>query len=355
MTNQATDMAGPRHITTVPATDSMDKVEPAMLDRQGVISTGILLSIFSCLLYGSVSVAMTFINKYTLQLFPLSNCVVALQMLASGIIIQGLLATGTLDFPRFSWAKARQLSWVTILYTANTVFSLISLKTLNIPMYNVLKRLTPMMILVLKAFWKGKWPPSSITASVVVLVSGCVIAGAGDLGFDLYGYMMALLSCAMQAVYFLIVETQGEDCKVGSSEMLYYNSVCSLPMLLGIVLVSGEASAFPVAYLEGIEKVGTVTLCTTVLCCALAGMLLNYSQFLCTTTNSALTTTIVGVGKGIVSVLLGFFLLGGVVFNWLNVSGITLNTVGMLWYTYIKWNARASVTLDVAIRRQHTV
>ena len=42
----------------------------------------------------------------------------------------------------------------------------------------------------------------------------------------------------------------------------------------------------------------------------LAGMLLNYALFLCTLTNSALTTTVVGVLKGVASTLLGFFLLG---------------------------------------------
>ncbi len=42
-----------------------------------------------------------------------------------------------------------------------------------------------------------------------------------------------------------------------------------------------------------------------VLACALMGMLLNYAQFLCTTVNTALATTIVGVAKGIIAVILG--------------------------------------------------
>ena len=40
---------------------------------------------------------------------------------------------------------------MTVLYTANVGFSLFGLKTLNIPMYNVLKRLTPIIVLVVKA------------------------------------------------------------------------------------------------------------------------------------------------------------------------------------------------------------
>lgn len=45
--------------------------------------------------------------------------------------------------------------------------------------------------------------------------------------------------------------------------------------------------------------------CAQVLACALMGCTLNYTMFLCTTTNTALTTTIVGVLKGVVSVGLG--------------------------------------------------
>lgn len=37
------------------------------------------------------------------------------------------------------------------------------------------------------------------------------------------------------------------------------------------------------------------------------------------------------------AVVLGFFLLGGVPFSLLNVSGIALNTAGAVWYTAIKY------------------
>ncbi len=94
-------------------------------------------------------------------------------------------------------------------------------------------------------------------------------------------------------------------------------------------------------------------------------MLLNYSMFLCTMLTSALTTTIVGVLKvgsachsaplgiyqrvllarsclgcrdnvevfvqGAVATVLGFFLLGGVKFHTLNVTGIVINMIGGTW------------------------
>lgn len=51
------------------------------------------------------------------------------------------------------------------------------------------------------------------------------------------------------------------------------------------------------------------------------GAILNYSLFLCTSLNSALTTSLVGVAKSSVQTLLGFFTFGGVSYQPWNVAG----------------------------------
>lgn len=42
-------------------------------------------------------------------------------------------------------------------------------------------------------------------------VSGCVMAGLGDLSFDWRGYSAALTSCALQSTYLLLVERSGSE------------------------------------------------------------------------------------------------------------------------------------------------
>ena len=64
--------------------------------------------------------------------------------------------------------------------------------------------------------------------------------------------------------------------------------------------------------------------------------LLTYSQFLCTSVCSALTTSLVGVGKSVLQTLIGFFTFGGVQFHPLNVMGLALNLVGGAIYSYAK-------------------
>ena len=39
-------------------------------------------------------------------------------------------------------------------------------------------------------------------------ISRCIIAGAGDLGFDAVGYFYSVSSCVMQATFLVLVEVQ---------------------------------------------------------------------------------------------------------------------------------------------------
>lgn len=123
-------------------------------------------------------------------------------------------------FTAVNWQRAWGLAPVTLLYVSNVAFALMGLQNLNIPMYNTLKRLTPVIVLITKVCSRvirlcditlisdkssmgkvlrwGRWcawqavqtkkaPPQDIAASVLLVVAGCVVAGIGDFSFDLKG------------------------------------------------------------------------------------------------------------------------------------------------------------------------
>ena len=51
----------------------------------------------------------------------------------------------------------------------------------------------------------GRWPEADIGVSVLLIVSGCIVAGAGDLSFDGLGYMLALgCACVQVRTWWLL-------------------------------------------------------------------------------------------------------------------------------------------------------
>ena len=56
-------------------------------------------------------------------------------------------------------------------------------------------------------------------------------------------YVCALTSCMLQASYLLLVEKSGAEKGIGSTELLYYNSLLSLPFILMVGPLSKKALA----------------------------------------------------------------------------------------------------------------
>lgn len=65
----------------------------------------------------------------------------------------------------------------------------------------------PLLPVVLsQALHERKLPGAQEVACVCLIVTGCIIAGAGDLSYSPSGYATALLCASVQAVYILLAE-----------------------------------------------------------------------------------------------------------------------------------------------------
>ncbi|KAJ7537820.1 hypothetical protein O6H91_11G023300 [Diphasiastrum complanatum] len=297
-----------------------------------------LKSIGASLLYGFVALVMGFVNKGVLQLWPYSNTLLMLQMAASILIVYTGSYSGIMSVRPFDSSSAKILIPVVFFYNANVAFSLAGLQVLKIPIFNALKRLTPVMIIIVKFVIGDATPSRKVLYAVFTIVAGCFIAGIGDVSFDILGYSMALISCVLQTTYLTLVEKSGSDKGFNSNELLLYNATLSLPVLLILILGTGEAFAAFSAF-EGLLTSSRFFF-PLVVFSLIMGSLLNYTLFLCTLWNSALTTTVVGAMKGVVSSVLGFFILGGLKVTPLVVAGISMNTFGGIWYAVLKYYER---------------
>ncbi|KAK4558798.1 hypothetical protein RGQ29_008173 [Quercus rubra] len=296
-----------------------------------------LLSLSAAISYGIASMAMVFINKAILMQYANSMTLLTLQQLATAMLIHFGRRMGYTKAKALDMATARKLLPISLFYNANVAFALASLKGVNIPMYIAIKRLTPLAVLI-AGFFSGKGRPTiQVSLSVILTAAGVIIAALGDFSFDLFGYSMALTSVFFQTMYLVLVEKSGAEDGLSSIEIMFYNSFLSLPFLLFVIIATGE---FPNSLALLFAKSNSLYFLVILILSLVMGIVLNFTMFLCTIVNSALTTTIVGVLKGVGSTTLGFVLLGGVEVHALNVTGLVINTAGGVWYSYAKYQQK---------------
>ena len=152
------------------------------------------------------------------------------------------------------------------------------------------------------------------------------------MAFDLKAYIFGLASVLSQATYLLLVQKHAQD--IGAAESLHLNSYNTFPILLFFSFITGELkhAIHDFAFLD----FGFVITFALVV---IFGCLLNYLLFLCTTYNSALTTSITGTLKTVVQTGIGMFTFGGISINVFTMLGIALNIGGGILYSFVKYKS----------------
>lgn len=156
------------------------------------------------------------------------------------------------------------------------------------------------------------------------------ISGYGDLSFDLEAYMYGFASVFSQSIYQVLVQKRANV--LSASETLHLNSYNTLPLLILFSVITGELrqALLHFHYLNpGFIITFTIVIST--------GCVLNFMLFLCITYNSALTTSITGVLKSIATTVVGMFTFGGISLNVFTISGIIVNLVGGIMYSFVKY------------------
>jgi len=286
-------------------------------------------------LYVFVSISTTFFNKAVLSVynFQYTNFILLAQHLFTIAVLESFKAIGLIDYPSPEIKKCKELLPISLMYSLNVGVALSALSSLNIPMYGVLKRFTILLTLIGESIFMKKYSSTNVKKSVALIILGAVVAGLGDLSFDLLAYFLALVSCVAQTAYLIAVAKTGAETGTNSFGLLFYNSLLAIPFVLVLVIYNQEFQS--VLDFPGLTNFDFQACFLSNL---LLGALLNYSMFLCTTTNSALTTAIAGQLKNIVSIFFGLFLLGGMETNFVNILGLILNSIGAVAYSVVKYN-----------------
>eukprot|EP01102_Stenamoeba_stenopodia_P022275 TRINITY_DN9220_c0_g1_i1.p1 TRINITY_DN9220_c0_g1~~TRINITY_DN9220_c0_g1_i1.p1 ORF type:complete len:376 (+),score=65.62 TRINITY_DN9220_c0_g1_i1:43-1170(+) len=306
------------------------------LQLDGGPNTSPLYSFICASTYGLISISMTMFNKAVLSVYKFNYPITigTLQSIFSILFLWLFAYLGYIKLPKITFADCKKYFPLSVSYLLNLLIALAALEGLNVPMYNTLKRGTTLITLVGEYWFLSKIPSSKTLLSTGFLVFGAFLAGVGDLSFDLTAYCYAGVSCMMQTAYLLQVSKAGKE--LYTLGILYYNCLLSLPLTVIYMIVSGEFQA-AIDY----ELLWDAQFQACLLISLLQGALLNYSVFLCTVVNSALTTTIVGQLKMMISSVIGLFFFNTVI-TAVGGLGLLLNTLGGVMYAFFKYQEQVT-------------
>jgi solute carrier family 35 protein len=167
--------------------------------------------------------------------------------------------------------------------------SMASLRGVNLAMFTTLRRTTSAFTLVAEYFLTGERATRAVLGSITLVITGAIIAGLGDLQFNMWGYGLVLACNASTAVYLATISRLGKSTGLNSFGLMWVNTVFSAPSLLLFCWLQGSI----LKTVRFFANQGYACACLICASCILA-FALNYFVFLNTTLNSALTQTVCG-------------------------------------------------------------
>ncbi|XP_042491608.1 UDP-N-acetylglucosamine transporter UGNT1-like isoform X2 [Macadamia integrifolia] len=301
---------------------------------------------YAAISYMACAVLLIMFNKAALSSysFPCANVITLFQIICSSALLYAMRRWKIISFtvgesrvladnsPTLVPLKTLiQTSPLAITYLLYMLASMESVRGVNVPMYTTLRRTTVVFTMIVEYLLTRQKYSSSVVGSVVLIVLGAFIAGARDLSFDSYGYAIVFIANITTAIYLATIARLGKSSGLNSFGLMWCNGIICGPVLLFWTFFRGDLEMtmnFPHLYTAGFQAV-------MLLSCIMA-FLLNYSIFLNTTLNSALTQTMCGNLKDFFTVGLGWLLFGGLPFDFLNVIGQLLGFLGSGLYAYCK-------------------
>ncbi|KAK4415381.1 UDP-N-acetylglucosamine transporter UGNT1 [Sesamum alatum] len=321
-------------ILPMASTDPPAQEDDKFFKGSAMTRTGAYAAIF----YMTCAVLLVMFNKAALSSysFPCANVITLCQMISSCSFLYVLRRLKLITFSTneslalndssrmlVSVKTLINTSPLSLTYLLYMVASMESVRGVNVPMYTTLRRTTVVFTMILEYFLVRQRYTRPILGSVALIVLGAFIAGVRDLSFDSYSYLVVFVSNISTAVYLTTIARIGKSSGLNSFGLMWCNGIFCGPLLLISTIFRGDLERimnFPYLTSPGF-------LVVLLLSCILA-FFLNYSIFLNTTLNSALTQTICGNLKDFFTVALGWMIFGGLPFDLLNVTGQFIGFMG---------------------------
>jgi GDP-mannose transporter len=278
---------------------------------------------------------MVLSNKALAASFPVQLPIMLVLLQCALAVLLGETCRGlnVVQYKRFRLATAAIWLPVNVCFVAMLLTSFMSFKFLNVPMITVFKNLTNVIIVAGDWYWHGQKVTIGVLLTFGVMVIGALAAAYTDAMFSAEGYLWMSSNCVATASYVLYMRsvTTRDDVDLSKFEMVFYNNLLSIPLLLPVSLALGEVGVL----MDNLPVVLSWSFVSVNLIAGSMGFFLNLASLWCVGSTSATTYALVGSVNKIPVSLLGVLLFDAVVTSQ-SAAYIAVSMAGGFIYTYVK-------------------
>ncbi|CAM9172120.1 unnamed protein product [Ectocarpus sp. 6 AP-2014] len=288
--------------------------------------------------YATASLLVIFVNKLVLTSkgFPSFFFIAISQFTSTCLVVNVLRLTGHVQLARFDRATAEAVAPLMVIFLLNTVSGLGGTKRISLPMFTALRRFSILMTMIMERYILNTVTSRTVQLSVAMMIGGSILAAYFDLKFELQGYLLILSNDFFTASYSISIK-RAMNLKIPQTSLLYFNSLFgAIIMTLVVFIMPGETES--IVEFPGWRDPAFIGL---YICTSFMGSVLQYSIFWCTRVNSALTTSVVGCAKNLLTTVVGMLGMGDdYEFEVLNFAGMVVSMGGSFLYSWAKVTKR---------------
>jgi len=235
------------------------------------------------------------------------------------------------------------------LFTINIAISNASLSLVSVAFHQILRSTVPFFTIVIYRLYFGRTYSTQTYISLIPIMLGVGMVTYGDYNFTVMGFSLTLLGVILAALKGIVSNRlMTGSLALSSMEFLYRMSPLAAVQALLYAALTGELSRFYVYAGEGnMTNSRMLGLFTN----SLIAFFLNLSSFHTNKVAGALTMTVCGNIKQVLTIILGILIFDVHIGGW-NGVGIVVTLAGAAYYSKVELRKKLESKADIVVSEE---
>ncbi|KAI9318500.1 triose-phosphate transporter family-domain-containing protein [Dichotomocladium elegans] len=289
-------------------------------------------------LYFALNLGLTLFNKAILLDFRYPWSLTAIHTFCGSVGCYVLYALGFFTPIKLNEQENMVMIMFSVLYTINIAISNVSLNLVSVAFHQVVRAMTPVFTVMISIMFLQKSYSAMTYWSLLPVVLGVAFATFGDYGYTAIGFLLTVLGTILAAVKTVVTNR----ILVGRLKLEPLDLLLRMSPLAFIQCV---AYAYLTGELEHVREFSsinmTASLATGLFINGAMAFALNIVSFTANKKTSALTMTVAGNVKQVLSIVLAVVIFK-LTINATNAFGIILTLIGGAWYGKVELSEKTN-------------